>query len=166
MPVLNIDGLVFTFPENWQASKYDEWSFYRNQFIKQFDGIKAVDIVVLNPEKTAFIIEVKDYRHPNTEKPSELPQAIANKVLHTLAGLFSAKLNATELNEQQLAAGVLECTSLKIIVHIEQAQRHRPVIDLADVKQKLKKLLRAIDAHPKIVSMNKMANLPWIVAVA
>lgn len=163
MPVLNIDGLVFTFSENWQASKYDAWSFYRNQFSKQFDGIKAVDIVVFNPENTIFMIEVKDYRKPDTEKPSELPQAIANKVLHTLAALLPARLNANEPVEKQLAEKILKCHSLKVIVHIEQPH-NRPVIDLADIKQKLNKLLRAIDAHPKIVSMNNMANLPWTVA--
>ncbi|ABM36455.1 hypothetical protein [Polaromonas naphthalenivorans] len=79
MPVLNIDGLRFDFPAAWQASKYDEWQFYRNQFVKQDDGIKAVDALVLSNDNTAFLIEVKDYRHPETEKPSELSQAVAHK---------------------------------------------------------------------------------------
>ncbi len=164
MPALNIDGLTFTFPQAWQASKYDEWSFYRNQFAKQGDGIKAVDAVALAPTNVAFLIEVKDYRHPDTEKPSQLPEAIANKVLHTLAAMLPAKLHANSPAEKQLATAILDCASLRVIAHIEQPQRHRPVVDLADIKQKLRQLLRAVDAHPKVVSMNDMNGLTWTVA--
>lgn len=164
MLVLNIDGLNFTFPQGWQASKYDEWSFYRNQFVKQGDGIKAVDAVALEPTNTAFLIEVKDYRRPDTEKPSQLPEAIANKVLHTLAAMLPAKLRANDPTEQQLAAAILACASLRVIAHIEQPLRHRPVVDLADIKQKLRRLLRAVDANPKVVSMNDMNGLNWTVA--
>lgn len=161
MPALTIDGLTFTFPQGWQASKYDEWSFYRNQFAKQGDGIKAVDVVALAPTNTAFLIEVKDYRHPNTEKPSQLPEAIANKVLHTLAAMLPAKLHANDPVEQQLAATILGCASLCVIAHIEQQPRHHHVVDLADIKQKLRRLLRAVDAHPNVVSMSQMNGLGW-----
>lgn len=164
MPPLNVDGLMFSFPQGWKTSKYDEWSFYRNQFSKQQNNIKAVDVLALAPSQTAFLIEVKDYRHPNTEKPSELAQAIANKVLHTLAALLPAKLHANEFNEQQLAAAILTCTFLRVVAHIEQPARHQPVIDPADLKQKLRSLLKAIDAHPKVVSMNSMGGLEWTVA--
>lgn len=163
MPPLNIDGLNFNFPTGWEASKYDEWSFYRNQFSKQQNNIKAVDVLAISPSKAAFVIEVKDYRHPDTEKPSELAQAIANKVLHTLAAMLPAKLHANEPNEQQLANAILICTSLRVVAHIEQPTRHQPVIDPADLKQKLKSLLKAVDAHPEVVSMNNMRGLEWTV---
>lgn len=163
MPQLNIDGLTFTFPPGWQASKYDEWSFYRNQFAKQGNGIKAVDALALGSVNEAYLIEVKDYRHPDTEKPSQLPDAIANKVLHTLAAMLPAKLKANVPAEQQLAAAILGCVSLQVIAHIEQPQRHRPVVDLADIKQKLRQLLRAVDAHPKVVSMSNMGSMAWSV---
>ena len=163
MPALNIDDLTFTFPQAWQASKYDEWSFYRNQFARQGNGIKAVDAVVLAPTNIAFLIEVKDYRHPDTEKPSQLPEAIANKVLHTLAAMLPAKIHANDAAEQKLATAILNCASLCVITHIEQPQRGRPVVDLADIKQKLRRLLRAVDAHPKVVSMNTMQGLAWTV---
>jgi len=163
MPVLNIDSLTFGFPQGWQADKYDDWSFYRNQFSRQMDGIKAVDIVALAPCKAAFLIEAKDYRHPDAEKPSELAQAIANKVLHTLAAMLPAKLHATDPAEQQLASAILACASLRVAAHIEQAPRHRPAVDLADVKQKLRRLLHAVDAHPKVVSKSRMQGLDWTV---
>ena len=97
MPTLNIDGLSFTFPEGWQADKYDEWAFYRGHFAKQIDGLK----------------------------------------------------------------GVLKCAVLRVVAHIEQPRAHRPVVDPADIKQQLRRKLRAVDAHPKIVSMNDMQGLAW-----
>lgn len=163
MPVLNIDGLIFAFPRGWQVSKYDNWSFYRNQFAKQGGGIKAVDALVLEPTNAVFLIEVKDYRHPGAEKPSQLPEAIAHKVLHTLAAMLPAKLYATDPIEKQLAAAILGCASLHVIVHIEQPKKHRPAVDLADIKQKLEQLLRAVDKHPKVVCMNNMRKLAWSV---
>lgn len=164
MPQLNIDGLTFTFPQGWQASKYDEWSFYRNQFARQSNGIKAVDALALSPENAAFLIEVKDYRHPDAEKPSQLPNAIASKVLYTLAAMLPAKLNANERLEKQMSTEILGCASLRVVVHIEQPQRRHPVVDLADVKQKLCQLLRAVDAHPRMVSMSNMGGMAWSVA--
>jgi hypothetical protein len=163
MPAINVDGLTFTFPAGWQASKYDEWSFYRNQFCKQKDGIAAVDLVALSPTNDAFLIEVKDYRHPQAVKPSQLPEAIANKVLSTLAALLPARLHANDPNEQKLSDELLRCTTLRIVLHVEQPAGHRPKVDLADIKQKLKRLLRAVDAHTKIVSMQKMLALAWTV---
>jgi hypothetical protein len=163
MPTLNIDGLVFTFPQAWQADKYDEWIFYREHFSKQSSGIKAVDALALSNSNVAYLIEVKDYRHPDTVKPSQLAEAIAGKVLDTLAAMLPAKLNANDPAEQKLAAGILTCASLEVVAHIEQPD-HRQVVDLADIKQKLRKLLRAVDAHPKVVSMAKMRGLGWTVA--
>lgn len=164
MQVLDIDGLTFSFPENWDAQKYDEWVFYRNHFAKQRNGIKAIDALAIDPDKCAFLIEVKDYRHRDTEKPSQLPAAIATKVLDTLAAMIPAKLHATEQKEKKLAAAILKCLSVCVVAHIELPPRHIPVVDVADLKQKLKQLLRAVDAHPKVVSMHDLKGMKWTVA--
>ncbi|GKT26075.1 hypothetical protein [Acidovorax sp. SUPP3334] len=162
MQPLHVDGLDFIFPDAWQVSKYDEWSFYRNHFIKLCDGLKAVDVVALSPEKAAYLIEVKDYRHPQTEKPSSLADTIAMKVLHTLAVFLPAKLNASQ-DECSISQQLLKCKALHIVVHIEQSDRHIPKVDLADLRQKLKQRLRSVDPHPKIACMRNMVNLPWTV---
>lgn len=163
MPTLDIDGLSFEFPDNWRADKYDDWVFYRKHFSTQLSGIKAVDAIAVSDTGAAFLIEVKDYRHPDTEKPSELPAAIAWKVIHTLAAIVPAKLRANNATEMKLADAVTACTALRVIAHIELPQGHRGVVDLADIKQKLAQLLRAVDPHPKVVSMNKMQGLEWVV---
>jgi hypothetical protein len=51
-----------------------------------------------------------------------------------------------------------------VVLHIEQPIKHKAIVDLADIKQKLKQLLRAIDAHPKITSMGNMQSLNWSVS--
>lgn len=161
MDALDIDGLQFAFPKGWKASKYDEWGFYRNHFLRQQDGLRAVDLVAVSSDKTAYLVEVKDYRYPNAEKPSDLPKVMAEKVLHTMAAMLPARLNASEPNESEMARLFLESTNLKLVLHVEQPVRRLPVVDLADVQQKLKRLLRAVDPHVKVVSSQKMRQLPW-----
>lgn len=164
MTVLSVDGLTFTFPEEWAASKYDEWAYYRKQFCRQGSGIAAVDIVVASPQRHAFLVEVKDYRHPRTIKPSELPEALANKVRCTLAALIPAKIHATSDEERSISQKIAECRELSVVLHIELPRAHVPVIDLADLKQELRVKLKAIDPHFKIVSMRAMRNIEWTVS--
>lgn len=75
------DGLSFCFPDGWEATKFDDWAYYRNQFSKAHEGIKAVDILALSPDKaTLWLIEVKDFRaHPRT-KSIPLQEEIWKKV--------------------------------------------------------------------------------------
>ncbi len=61
MPEIIEGQLTFSFPSDWQASKFDEWSFYRNQFQQVCDGAKAVDILAVEPRVCLWTIEVKDY---------------------------------------------------------------------------------------------------------
>ena len=68
MPPIPVDGLQFVFPDAWQASKYDEWAFYRRRWVTLRDGIKAVDLLACASDGTAWFIEVKDYRrHARTK---------------------------------------------------------------------------------------------------
>lgn len=165
MSDVQVERLTFSFPSDWTVGKYDDWSFYRNQFSRQFDGIGAVDVIACSADGKTFLIEVKDYRHPDTTKPSDLPTVIANKVIMTLAALLPAALHANDAAEQALAKKALRCRSLRVVAHIEQPRAHRPAVDPADIKQKLCQLLRAVDPHPSVVSANAMQNLPWQVQV-
>jgi hypothetical protein len=158
---LQVERLTFTFPADWHASKYDDWSFYRNQFARQYDGIQAVDVLATDPNGTAYLIEVKDYRYPGVERPSQLPRAIANKVLMTLAAMLPAKLNGNDPAERDMAKSVLTCQKLRVIAHIELPRKQ---VDPADLEQELKRLLHAVDAHPKVVSTKNMRGMRWTAA--
>ncbi|WP_432742521.1 hypothetical protein ABXJ76_17850 [Methylobacter sp. G7] len=165
MQRFNVDGLNFDFPDDWLVSKYDDRSFYRNQFITIKNGIKSLDLLAVDLNKTAWLIEVKDYRlHPRT-KPSELGIEVAHKVFDTLAAIIPAKIHATDPDEKQLARAVSASRKLRVVLHLEQPAKHsklRPrAINPVDVQQKIRQLLKPVDAHPLVVEMGSMNGLEW-----
>lgn len=165
---VHVDGLDFGFTEGWECSRYDGWSFYRNSFSRLRNGIKAVDLLVLSPEQTAYFVEVKDYRTQVRTKPSDLGDEMQSKVFDTLAGLLPARTSATDTDEQAFATSILKAKRLRVVLHLEQPAKQSRLfpraIDPATVQQKLKQLLKAIDAHPLVVETGRMRGLPWTVS--
>lgn len=78
MPELPVETLCFTFPSDWQASKYDDWSFYRHRFQRIRNEVKAIDILAIAPDRTTWFIEVKDYRRHQRTKPIDLASEVAH----------------------------------------------------------------------------------------
>jgi hypothetical protein len=159
-----VDGLNFDFEDEWIVSKYDEWQFYR-RFGRIKNGIKAIDLLVLSPDKTAYFVEAKDYRVHQRTKPSELSEELVAKVLATLSALLPTKINGTDRQETAIATAVLSARKLRVILHLEQPARHSKLfpraIDPADVEQKLRQGLKPIDPHPKVTERTRMRDLPW-----
>lgn len=156
MPVIQEGNLAFEFPENWIVQAYDETVFYRSQFQKIQPGTKAMDIVAKDPAGVCWLIEIKDFRrHPRT-KAIELPDEIAGKALGTLASLLPAKLNANDFREAEFADTILESKQLRVALHLEQPRTHSRLfpqsVDPADLLQKLRRVLKPVDPHPKIAS--------------
>lgn len=168
MPVIQnpiVEGnLTFTFPTNDDSSKYDEWSFYRNQFNSAFGGTKAIDLIFLTNQIT-WLIEIKDYRAHQRTKTIDLGEEVAIKVRDTLTGLVAAKCNANDNDEKQFARRALRNNKIQVVLHLEQPQKHSKLfpkaIDASKVQMKLRQWLRAIDAHPKVVEIT--SNMPWAV---
>ena len=167
MSSVNVDGFDFDFPSTWKQSKYDDWAFYRNQFSRMWPGIKAIDLLAVDPEKNAWFIELKDYRANVRTKPSDLGEEVARKVFDTLAAMLPAKVNAHEADEAHMARAVLGAKKLRVVLHLEQPKKHstlRPrAIDPAAVQQDLRRLLKPIDPHPVVVETCRMGGLPWSV---
>ena len=159
--------LTFSFPDHCRAGKYDDWSFYRNQFQSVAGGSMAVDVLCL-ADDVAWLVEIKDYRqHPRT-KPSDLCDEVAQKVRDTLSGLAAASANANDPDEKTLACRALAMRRWRVALHIEQpsvpSRLRRWAVDPASVKSKLRKGLKAIDAHPAIVDRQKLhPGIPWTV---
>ena len=113
----------------------------------------------------AWFIEAKDYRVNPRTKPSELSDEIAQKVLDSLAALLPAHLYAADAAERELAGTVLRAPRLRVVLHLEQPKKHSPLrpraINPADVEQKLRRLLKPIDAHPKVTETSAMRGVPW-----
>lgn len=159
--------LAFIFEAGLEASQYDEWSFYRNQFNSVCGGAKAIDFVCVDADQV-WLIEVKDYRrHPRT-KVSELSDEIASKVRDTLAGLMAASCNANEAGEQHLACQALRRSRIRVVLHLEQPRNPSKLFPLVvkpdSLLIKLKQRLKAVDPHPRIVNQLSITNdMPWIV---
>jgi hypothetical protein len=162
-----VDGLNFDFEDGWLITKYDDWQFYRRQFGRMRNGIKAIDLLVCAPNRIVYLVEVRDHRAHIRTKPSELSDEIMAKVFDTLAAMLPAKINGRDGNERAVAARVLSANSLKVILHLEQpvqdSKLFRRAIDPADVQMKLRQRLKPIDPHPKVCEMGRMYDLSWSV---
>ena len=82
MTVIAEGTLQLDFPNGCRVGKYDDWSFYRNQFQSIANGSRAVDIVCVE-RNVSWLIEIKDYRrHPRT-KAIDIADEVAVKVRDT-----------------------------------------------------------------------------------
>lgn len=167
MPTIDVDGIAFTFPNDWLLSKYDDWLYYRS-YAGARSGTKAVDLLAIDPDRTAWFIEVKDYRAHRRTKPTELSHEVAQKVHDTLAVVLAARTKASEDDELQMARKVSRAKRLRVVLHLEQPAKHSKLfpraIDPADVKLKLRTLLKPVDAHPSVVEINDLRGLGWTAA--
>ncbi|GAB4216997.1 MAG: hypothetical protein OHK0022_58810 [Roseiflexaceae bacterium] len=158
-------NITFDFPDHWHVTKYDDWAFYRNQFMKSCDGNKGVDFLAYDPQdRTLWLIEVKDYRQNPRTKSEPLWKEIATKVRDTLAGLFVARIE-TYHDNYQYAVLCSRSTRLCVVLHLEQPPHPNRLFQqqfkLVDVHQKLKQMLKPIDHHPRVVDFQHMNNIPW-----
>jgi len=101
MPAITEKGIHLDFPAQWAVVKYDgdatssSANFYRAFIANQVQHVRGVDVVVHvpAPAERLLLIEVKDYRisaTPVANKLGELRQAIIQKALNTLSGLYVA----------------------------------------------------------------------------
>jgi hypothetical protein len=185
------DALTFTFPGGWTASKADDWSFYRNQFERYFDGIrlackkcnaevrchkcktaktigaKAVDILAIDSKPVAWLIEIKDYRQHRRTKAIDLADEVAVKVRDSLAMFSAASKNANQPSEKTAAAAVGSSSAIRVVLHLEQVQKPSKLfpraINPANVQQRLRRLIRFVDPHPLVVEKNAMGGAAWAV---
>ncbi|MBF0177024.1 MAG: hypothetical protein HQL63_09280 [Magnetococcales bacterium] len=175
MTAITEGRLTFTFPGQWDAVKYDDWSFYRNQFNGCCGGTKAVDILAIGHNgaqrqgRTLWVIEVKDYRIRPRTKPSDLGDEVAAKVRDSLAGLVAAARNAHDSSEKSFARSALASASLRIVLHLEQPVRRSKLfprlVDPSNVQMKLKRLLKSVDPRVRVLEVATHArSVSWTVA--
>lgn len=117
--------LTFTFPNSWQALKYDETSFYQKHFQKLGES-RCVDIVAFETgtDDQLWLLEVKDYRlHPRS-KTEELFGEIARKVRDTLANLYLA-LRHEEADCYAFAQLASRKQTIRVVRHFEHHKNHQ-----------------------------------------
>lgn len=167
MPTLTEGKLACSFPDDWHITKYDDWAFYKNRFVNSCCGNKGVDFLAYDPaERILWLIELKDYRQFRRAKDDKIKlwEEVAIKARDTLAGLFAAKVYADD-PEKSYAARTLNAIKLCVVLHLEQSPKHSKLFprayNPADIQQRLKQILKPIDAHPKVVELNNMGTMRW-----
>ena len=158
--------LKFSFPDHCEAVKYDEWSFYRNQFQSLAGGSKAVDIICLSDD-AAWLIEIKDYRQHPRQKLIDIDDEVASKVRDTLAGLAAASASANCRDERRLARRALQRRRWRVALHLEQPNarsRLWPRFSVANVLSKMRTKVKAVDVHPVVLNREtRRPSVPWTV---
>lgn len=170
MANLPVENLTFAFGAEIDAQKYDDWTHYSQVWNKHPASQKAVDVLAVQTSAApavAWMIEAKDFRIVNPALPpkpsnvSGLPQTMATKATHTLAGLVNAAANATVPSEKSLAAKAMSAGAKRIVLHLEpHTGPHTalfPTGFAASVLQQLRRLVKAIDANPLVLNI---ANTP------
>ncbi|SDP74949.1 hypothetical protein SAMN04489708_12440 [Paracidovorax cattleyae] len=51
--------------------------------------------------------------------------------------MLPARLNAQDTGENAPSQQLLECRSLRIVLHVEQSEKHSRMVNPADLRQKL-----------------------------
>ncbi|MCK3654683.1 hypothetical protein A4G19_02545 [Pasteurellaceae bacterium Macca] len=167
MTIIQEGNLTFTFNNNANVKKYDDLSFYRNQLTTAFTGMKAVDIISIE-NNINWLIEVKDYSIHQRTKLADLSEEVALKIRDTLAGIVSMNCNTSDSNEKQFAHQFLRNKKIKIVLHLELPNKYSRlypnILNPVDIQQKLKSLVKSIDAHPRVVNKNKLhPSMSWTV---
>lgn len=157
--------ICYTFPEGWDATKFDDWSFYRKQFQNALCGNKAVDFLAFEPDsKTLWLIELKDYRQFPRVKGVDVWDEVAIKVRDTLACLYAARVESAH-DHYAFANKVANAKKLRVVLHFEQPRSGSRLFngtrESVNIQQKLKKLVKPVDAHPKVIELSSMGSVPW-----
>ena len=165
MPTIIQGKLKFIFPDGWSVSKYDEWIYYRKQFINICGGAKAIDVLGIEKKECCWLLEVKDYRQHRRTKTLHLADEVAMKIRDTVAGLVGAQFYSTDDTERRAARQAVRVKNIRVVLHLEQPAKHSTLfpraINPSVVLQRLKQLIKAVDPHPKVVRMGQMADIPW-----
>lgn len=153
--------LQFSFENVDFAEKYDDWKHYRNQYSSVCGGAKAIDFIVVKGGEI-WLIEVKDFRQHKRSKTIDLSDEIALKVRDTMAGLVSAKFLAMDNEESTVSRIALSGTKLRVGFHLEQPKYPSRLfprsVDPANIKWKLRQILRFADPHVEVFDANSFPN--------
>jgi len=190
MATLREQGQSFEFPDSWDVTKFDEWSFYRGQFSKlaaaklncssceaevrcancnsqRVAGTKGVDFLAIESDDVYWQIEVKDYRQTRQASFVFLADEVALKVRDTLACLVVARTNSNDTDEQRIAKRAIGCKRLHVVLHLEQPQPSSRLDTKARraalAQQRLRQLIKAIDGRAMVIDQSTCGDAAWTV---
>ena len=181
MPTIIVEGnLRFTFPNGWQAIKYDGTKFYREKIETLGAELKAVDFIAIHPNKEInhlLLIEVKDFRGHSAENrkrqtSGELPKEVLQKCVHTLSVLYLASYTKNQdlatFGEHPLTPlgdyNLLQQRKIDLILFMEEdeiaagnkmeLENHKKRIN--DIEIKLKRIYNNTKVSPRVLNKNTL----------
>lgn len=123
MAEVEIDGTIFSFPEDWRVEVFDEWPQYRD--ISGTGHIHGCDVVALDGSRL-WMIEVKDYSYPGAKAPENLDEVLLRKAVGTLALLSALGRSQNQSPAQDFSIASLRAQEIYLTLHVEPAaQRPR-----------------------------------------
>lgn len=125
------------------------------------------EVLAIQVGVACWQIEIKDYRATRVGNFRFLADEVALKARDTLAALVAAKLNANNAAERNAAAQALACPRIRIVLHLEQPVPHSILksknTHRTEVLQRLKQLVKSIDARPQVVDLDSAGDVGWTV---
>ena len=157
--------LRFEFPADWSVLRPGEASFYKKHFQGFCGGSKETDFVLKSGDGDWYLLEVKDYTTDRRTKPLDLVEELSIKVRDTLSLLLAGAANdTTGKGVGVFLRGGAMPSKIRVVLHLEQPRNPSRLFPGATLKanfqDKLKKSLRCVDSHPRVVSTTS-PNLPW-----
>jgi hypothetical protein len=160
----NID---WTFADGWSVMRYDNSTWYQKHFQGCADSAAVDFLVVQDNGEQVWLVEVKDFttEPPDPDKPP-LWQIITKKARDTLAGVLAGSVHANKECERELFRRAARATSLCVAFHCERPRHSTRLFkrlpDPADLRDKLRNTLRAIDRRVMVVDcFSTPEHLPW-----
>ena len=88
-------------------------------------------------------------------------------MVSTLAAILPMKNNASRQTEKKIAESFAKTSHIRVVLHIEKPPARRTLnqscYNFQEIETFLKRKLKPIDAHPKVVSKDNLKGLPWVV---
>ena len=170
MSSIDVDGLRFTFPDDWRVTKFDEWPAYRRA--ASF-GFAACDLVAVH-HRTLYVIEAKDYTYPDRVQgaPADLPDTVSRKALHTIGLLWAWSRDGSPVQVGQhddLLHAAVACDSIEVCLHVELKDGGRGAMSLekplADLTDQLSRRTKSFAEGKPIVSTHHVpGRAAWTAA--
>ena len=172
--VFTEEKLRFEFPDDWLIVRPDMCSFYVDHFQSLAGGCKEMDFLCFERvSRTLWLIEVKDYGWFGRTKTLDLVLEVAEKVRDSLALLPASVIDVNSTAVEGRCMGqfwrqVRTFTSIRIVLHCEipasPSKLHPGVKDYANLQNKLRQTVRAVDPHAKVSSIGHRNAVVWAVS--
>ncbi len=162
MTELNEGGFIYSFPDGWQALKWDDTDFHKKLFQSFGGASKAAEFVVFDEKgDKLWLIECKDFRPNGRSKSIDLCDEIAEKFKSTLAALVCAR-NADDVAIKRFSRMALKKTRLRCAVHWEHPLKPHHLwpsdnMSRAAMRDKLQQRLYVADPGAELGNYNQLA---------